>query len=362
MEPERIFKKAESGRPLNREELKTLLTLEKEDDVSRLLEEAYRVKLAAVGKKVYFRGIIEFSNICEKNCLYCGIRRDNGSVERYELPEEAVLAAAEFASSRNYGSVVIQAGERSDEGFVSTVEKLLKKIKKASSGKLGITLSLGEQSEEAYRRWFEAGAHRYLLRIETSSRELYKRLHPKDHSFDGRRKCLELLKSCGYQVGTGVMIRLPFQTYDDLAGDLLFFREADVAMIGMGPYLPSGNTPFGKLTEKDFPISEDPCSLAIKMIAVARVFLRDVNIASTTALQALNPKGREMGLKAGANIIMPNITETRFRPSYQLYDNKPSVDENAVECVKRLEEAIAAVGEEIGYGEWGDSPHFGKKK
>ena len=353
-----ILAAADSGQPLSFDEVRTLLTLKEPESLRALIDAAYAVKERATGRKVFFRGLIEVSNICVKDCLYCGIRKSNRSVERYLMKEQEILAAAEFAFKSRYGSVVLQSGERSDSQFVDFIESVIRKIKLLSGGALGITLSLGEQSEETYGRWFAAGAHRYLLRIETSNPELYKRLHPLDHNFEARRDCLRRLKRRGYQVGTGVMIRLPFQTYDDLANDVLFFRDMDVDMIGMGPYLPSSNTPLADEPASSFPITEDPYKMAISMIAVTRIVLRDVNIAATTALQALKPYGREMGLKAGANIIMPNVTDVLYRPSYQLYDNKPCIDENADECSSCLESRIIDIDEEIGYGEWGDSRHF----
>ena len=261
------------------------------------------------------------------------------------------------AQEMDYGSVVLQSGERQDEDYICFIEKVLQKIKVATSGKLGITLSLGEQTQETYERWFEAGAHRYLLRIETSDPVLYKRLHPEDHLFEVRRECLRTLRKVGYQVGTGVMIGLPFQTHENLVEDMQFFKSEDIDMVGMGPYVSHGDTPI-------VPVDYDPeenLRLGLVMIALTRLLLRDVNIAAATALQTLDPAGREKGVCAGANIIMPNITPTDYRKFYQLYNNKPCLDENARQCKSCLEQRIRAAGAEIGYGEWGDSKHFFKK-
>ena len=358
MELERIL---DVSHNLTRSDLVYLLGLEDRAAMEMLFERAYETKLKYVGGKVYFRGIIEFSNMCSKDCFYCGIRKSNRNVVRYRMTEKEILEGARFAHENNYGSVVLQSGERKDARFTAFVEKTLEAIKDLSGGRLGITLSLGEQSEETYRRWFEAGAHRYLLRIETSDEELYGRLHPKDHSFRKRLDCLNILKRLGYQVGTGVMIGLPGQTIENLADDILFFEKMDVAMIGMGPYLVHKDTPLSSEIRDFEAIKEKQLDLALRMIAVTRLYLKDVNIASTTALQALTPTGREMGLRAGANIIMPNITITKYRSSYQLYDNKPCLDENANFCRACLEQRIESIGEAIGYNEWGDSPHFTKK-
>ena len=277
------------------------------------------------------------------------------------MKEEEILKSAIWAFENNYSSIVLQSGERNDSLFIEFIENILMKIKKETGGKLGITISLGEQTAEVYERWFNAGAHRYLLRIETSNKELYKKLHPASHNFEIRKSCLMELKKIGYQVGTGVLIGLPFQKVDDLVNDLYFFRENDIDMIGMGPYIVSDNTPLAKEIPNYEMIKENQYLLSLKMISAARIFLKDVNIAATTALQALKYAGREMGLKAGANIIMPNVTDTQFRQAYQLYNNKPCIDENTDDCMGCLEKRIYNINETIGYNEWGDSPHFTNK-
>lgn len=344
---------------LNRDDLIYFLQTEDQTEIDRLMKTAYQLKMKTVGSKVYYRGIIEFSNICAKNCYYCGIRKDNDNVTRFRMTEEEILECAELSWKMNYGSMLLQSGERIDKEFISFVERILRKIKEMSNGELGITLSLGEQTEETYRRWFEAGAHRYLLRIETCNSELYKTLHPQDHKFDYRFECLNLLRKVGYQVGTGVMMGLPGQTEEMLADDIIFFKKQDIDMIGMGPYIPHEKTPLARKAENWN--KEKQLQLGLKMIALTRLYLKDVNIASTTALQALHQEGREFGLKAGANIIMPNITHTKYRNSYKLYDGKPCTDENATICRACLEERIDKIGEEIGYNEWGDSIHFTRR-
>jgi len=326
------------------------------EKLESLYRDAYRVKLEQVGAKVYFRGIIEFSNVCTKDCFYCGIRRGNHNTPRYTLSDEEVVDTARWAWEAEYGSIVLQSGERSDRGFVDTIERLLHRIHETCRGELGVTLSLGEQSPDTYRRWRAAGAKRYLLRIETSNRALYGRLHPDDHSFDARLRALDDLRALDYQVGTGVMIGLPGQTAADLADDLLFFRDHDIDMIGMGPYIPHKDTPLAA-EATDFEPGR-ALQQGLTMIALTRLLLRDVNIAATTALQALDPVGRERGLRAGANIIMPNLTAVEYREAYQLYDGKPCLDEDAKKCRLCLQARIASLGEEIGFNEQGDSPHF----
>ncbi|BDU51300.1 [FeFe] hydrogenase H-cluster radical SAM maturase HydE [Haliovirga abyssi] len=347
---------------LGRNEILSFMKEENEEKLKELYKKAYKIKLDNVGDKVYYRGIIEFSNICQKNCNYCGIRKSNSDVHRFTMSEEEILESAKWSYENSYGSLVLQSGERQDEEYIEFVTGLIEKIKKLSNGELGITLSLGEQTFETYEKWYNAGAHRYLLRIETSNKELYNKLHPADHKFETRINCLKDLKKIGYQVGTGVMIGLPEQTEEDLVDDILFFKDMDIDMIGMGPYIVSEKTPIGEIAQNSKEIKKKRFELGLKMIALTRIYLKDINIAATTALQALNPVGREAGLKAGANIIMPVITHKNYRKDYQLYDNKPCIDDNAVECKACLENRIKGVGDKIGYGEWGDSLHYKNKK
>ena len=350
-----------------RDDLIVLLSLQGQEQLQALYQAAYAIKKKYVGNVVYYRGLIEFSNRCTKNCLYCGIRSGNGQVRRFTMDRDEILQQARWAWQQRYGSVVLQSGERQDEAFIAFVEELVRDIKALSNGELGITLCVGEQTRDTYARWFAAGAHRYLLRIESSNPALYRTLHPQDghHKWEVRRQCLRDLRASGYQVGTGVMIGLPGQTVEDLADDILFYRDLDVAMIGMGPYVVHHDTPLGQQVVAqglDTPAArQHRLELGLKMIAVTRLALKDVNIASTTALQALHPLGREMGLTAGANVIMPVVTPTDLRPDYLLYDNKPCVGDNPTQCRNCLEARIASVGDRVGYGEWGDSPHFCKQ-
>jgi biotin synthase len=325
----------------------------------QLLKKAGEVQEKVVGNKVFYRGLIEFSNLCTKDCFYCGIRKSNKNVARYDIDDEAILKAAKFAHENRYGSLVLQSGERSDDKFVERISRLLHEIKKISNGELGITISLGEQTRETYQEWYKAGAHRYLLRIESSNEELYYKIHPSDdkHDFQTRLKCLYDLKELGYQTGTGVMIGLPFQTYDHLAKDLLFMKELDIDMCGMGPFIEHHDTPLYKYRDQLWPLQRR-FEVALNMIASLRLLMPDINIAAATALQAIDPMGREKALQCGANVIMPNITPTINRKNYLLYENKPCTDEGAEECTHCLEARIGMAGREVGFGEWGDSKHY----
>ena len=347
---------------LDREDIKVLLAAEGAQ-MKRLLQRALEVKLDHLDNYVHLRGLIEYGNVCEKNCLYCGLRSGNDRVERYCLSDEEVLSCARLAQELGYGSVALQSGERSDPAFVDKIEQLVREIKKIDGGSLGITLSLGEQSEETYRRWFEAGAHRYLLRIESSTEELYYQIHPKNGKHDFRRRlaCLETLKRLGYQTGTGVMVGLPGQTVDHLADDLLFFKRMDVAMVGLGPYIPHPDTPLYRL--KDLvPPAKERMDMTLKMIATLRILMPEINMVAATANQTVDPQGREKAIAAGANVIMPNLTPGEYRESYFIYPDKACVNDQPDQCKSCLDIRLAAIGHKILYNAWGDSLAFTKKK
>jgi len=343
---------------LGKTDIISLLKANKKDTI-KLFEKANEVKANTVGNKVYYRGLIEFSNICKKDCFYCGIRKSNTNFDKYNLSDKEIIDASKFAYKEDYGSVVLQSGELKSEYFTNRITSLLKGIKEISNNNLGITISLGEQTEETYKKWFDAGAHRYLLRIESSNKKLYYKIHPKNkkHNFEERIACLKSLKKVGYQTGTGVMVGLPFQTFEDLANDLLFMKELDIDMCGMGPYIEHEDTPLYQYRNKLIPLKER-FTLTLKMIAILRLIMPDINIAAATALQAIDPLGREKAMKIGANIIMPNITPGMYRDDYNLYQNKPCTDEEASDCKNCLEARINIAGSEIGYGEWGDSLHY----
>ena len=346
---------------LDKEDIKVLLSAEGAQ-MKSLLRRGLEVKLAHLDNYVHLRGLIEYGNVCEKNCLYCGLRTGNDKVARYCLSDAEVLDCARLAHELGYGSVALQSGERNDGEFIDKIEYLVREIKKIAGGSLGVTLSLGEQSEETYQRWFEAGAHRYLLRIEASDEELYYKIHPRNdkHSFRTRLECLESLKRLGYQTGTGVMVGLPFQTLDQLAGDLLFFKQMDVAMVGLGPYIPHPDTPLYR--HKDIiPSAKDRIDMTLKMIAVLRMMMPEINMVAATANQTIDPQGREKAIAAGANVIMPNLTPGEYRESYFIYPDKACVKDQPDQCQTCLDIRLAAIGHQIQYNAWGDSVAFTKK-
>ncbi|MDR1758644.1 MAG: [FeFe] hydrogenase H-cluster radical SAM maturase HydE [Bacteroidales bacterium] len=332
------------------------------EDRLLLFAKGAEVKKQYVGNVVYFRGLIEYGNLCRKNCYYCGIRKDNTCTGRYTMTDEEVIDAARFAFREGYASLVLQSGELMSKSHRQQITRLLQMINHATEGKMGITLSLGEQDMETLAEWRNAGARRYLLRIETSNPHLYSRLHPQDaqHDFKQRIETLKMLKNLDYQVGTGVMIGLPFQTIEDLANDLCFFRDYDIDMIGMGPYIEHEHTPLYAYRQSLLPQAER-FDLGLKMIALARIMMKDINIAATTAMQAIDKMGREKALKVGANVMMPNLTPQKYRENYLLYQDKPCTDEEAEQCKKCLEIRVKLAGDQIGYKEWGDSKHYANR-
>lgn len=334
-----------------------------EKDVTRLLslrgkeaaalrEAAHQTKIRHLGDKVYLRGLIEFSNICTKNCHYCGIRRDS-AVPRYSMRPDEVLQAADFAYKQGFGSIVLQSGERRSEAFTSLIEQLVKEIMHRSHGELGITLSLGEQSMETYARWKAAGALRYLLRIETSSPVLYARLHPADHRFEERADCLRRLRETGYLVGSGIMTGLPFQSTGQVARDLLFLRDMHVDMVGMGPYLEHEQTPLWAF-RRQIPSREERYETGLNALAVLRLLMPHINMAATTAMGTLHPDGRKEALYTAANVIMPNITPVVHRKDYSLYDNKICISEPLQDTLENITRTIEAAGCTVALGEQGN--------
>ena len=355
-----ILKRALAGAALEVDELEFLLALDDPGACAELYRAAYELKLREVGKGVYLRGLIETSNLCTRNCLYCGIRKGNAAVRRFELTLDEIVAGAKLAAEFGYGAAVLQGGERSDARFTEFVTEAVRRIR-ALPDAPALTLSFGEQSFETYRAWREAGAERYLLRIETSNPGLYAELHP-EGTFEGRKAALSRLREAGFQVGTGVMSGLPGQSTAMLARDVEFFRAVDADMIGMGPWIPHHETPLGIAHPGDFSADLRRLELGLKMIAATRLQLKDVNIASTTALQSISPAdGRERGILAGANVIMPNVGGLEHRADYTLYDGKAGMDENAANTRRKLDESLARIGEFVRYGVSGTPRHYLKR-
>ena len=333
-----------------------------DEQASVLYRKAAEIKTKYLGNVVFLRGLIEYSNICGKNCLYCGVRRINHLIERYTLKDEEVMEAALNAHRLRFGSIAIQAGENSSDSFADHIELLIRSIRQKTNNELGITLSLGEQATDVYQRWFDAGAHRYLLRIEASGIDLYRKVHPDDdmHDYNRRIACLKALKETGYQTGTGVMIGLPFQTIDNLADDIIFMRNFDIDMCGMGPFIEHSDTPLGSRGTDNLFLRER-FGLTLRMIAIIRIIMKDINIVASTAMQAIDNAGREKAILCGANVVMPNITPVSYRPNYRIYEKKPDYREVNENNVSGLNLSLIP-GTTIGLGSWGDPVHFYKRR
>ena len=330
---------------LSERELALLLQNMDSESERRLFEYSNMLKSKHYGKSVYMRGLIEFTNFCRQDCLYCGIRRSNSKAERYRLSKEEILRCCEEGYLLGYRTFVLQGGEDSyyDD---SKIIDLIKSIK-SSFPDSAITLSIGEKSFESYRSYYDAGADRYLLRHETASKRLYEQLHP-GMSFENRIRCLKDLKRIGFQTGAGFMVGLPGQTGEDLAKDLVFLKELEPEMVGIGPYIPHPNTPIGKNSGGSF-------EKTLVMLALVRLLLPDVLLPTTTALGTIDPLGREKALKAGANVVMPNLSPTNVRKKYELYADKICTGDEAAHCRKCIEGRISRAGFEVDMSR-GDHP------
>ena len=323
---------------LTDEELISLINSD-DSEVSELLRQrADETRQKYYGKKVFLRGLIEISSFCKNNCFYCGIRRDNKNAQRYRLSREEILSCCENGYELGFRTFVMQGGEDAfyDDRFMCDI---ISEIKNRYPD-CAVTLSLGERSAQSYKRMKEAGADRYLLRHETADTELYKKLHPNNMSFANRKKCLFSLKKLGYQVGAGFMVGAPFQTVENLVSDLGFLQDLQPQMIGIGPFIPHHDTPFAD--EK-----QGSLELTLRLLGIIRLMFPKVLLPATTALGTISPTGREMGLKTGCNVIMPNLSPVKVRKKYDLYDNKICTGEEAAECKGCLQRRVQSAGYEI---------------
>jgi len=342
-----LLHKAYQTNDLTKVEIMYLLENITHKDREVLYGYALKTKQAYYGDKVYLRGLIEFSNICRQDCLYCGIRASNSKVERYRLTPEEILACCDQGYKLGYRTFVLQSGEDiwyTEEILVALIHEIKKRYPEVA-----VTLSIGERRPETYQNLLAAGADRFLMRHETASKELYEKLHP-TMRFDDRRDCLSALKGLGYQVGAGFMVGLPGQTPADLAEDLRYLKEFNPDMIGIGPFIPHSETPLG--AEKAGTLED-----TLVMVALARLLIPDSLIPATTALGTLDPQGREMALKAGANVVMPIITPTSVRKQYELYENKICGDDQPEDCRYCIERRIQSAGFEADLSR-GDSCQF----
>ncbi len=317
----------------SKSEIINLLKDESQNDW--LFSYADKIRQKYVGDKVHLRGLIEFSNICKSTCKYCGLRCENKDLKRYRIMPDEILKYAQNAVSLGYKTLVLQSGEDS----FYTQEILISLIKEIKKLDVALTLSIGERSFDDYKAFKMAGADRYLIRIETTDRILYQKLHP-NMSFEKRLQTLFDLKNLGYETGTGSLVGLPNQTIESIADDILFFKENNFDMIGVGPFIPHPQTPLNNSKQGSF-------ELALKVMAIIRIMLPDINIPATTAMETLNPNGRIIALKSGANVVMPNVTTKEYRQKYEIYPNKICINENPDKCRFCIENKIKSIGRTI---------------
>lgn len=349
---ENALQKLLDGKALSREEIVCLLVNRDKKTQALLAEEASSVARKTYGNKVFVRGLIEFTNYCKNDCYYCGIRCSNKNASRYRLRRDEILECASYGYDLGFRTIVLQGGEDAfytDELIVDIVSSI-----KKMHPDCAVTLSIGEKSRESYQSYFDAGCDRYLLRHETADPAHYAKLHPATLSADNRKRCLNDLKEIGYQTGAGFMVGSPYQTLENIADDLLFLRKLDPEMIGIGPFIPHRDTPFA-----DFKAG-DP-GMVLYLLSIIRLMLPTVLLPATTALGTIDPHGRELGIKAGANVVMPNLSPMGVRKKYSLYDNKIYTGAESAGSLDRLKEQMSAIGYEV-VTDRGDNARFNTKQ
>ncbi len=315
---------------------KEIIEILKDDTQNeQLFEYADIVRKNHVGDEIHLRGLIEFSNICRCTCFYCGLRCENKIIERYRINPDEIIQYAKNAADRGYKTIVLQSGE--DSFF--TREKICKIIKEIKKNNVALTLSIGERTLDDLKAFKDAGADRYLLRIETTDENLYKSLHP-NMDFKNRISCLYNLQKLGYETGSGCLVGLPNQAMKSLADDILFFKENNFDMIGIGPFISHPDTPLKNAPNGNF-------ILSLKVMALVRILMKDINIPATTAMETLNPQGRIIALQSGANVVMPNVTTSKYRKKYEIYPNKICINEETDKCTNCIKNKIHAIGRTI---------------
>lgn len=333
-----IIDKLEQQKNLSKNEFLKLLRLEDSESKEYLYKRARAVCDSVYGHDIYIRGLIETTNYCINDCLYCGIRKSNKSCDRYRLTKGQILQCCDIGYECGFRTFVLQGGEDpyyNDKRVIETIKAI-----KAKHPDCAVTLSLGEKSRDTYKQYFDAGADRYLLRHETANADHYGKLHPKGLTFENRKRCIEDLKDIGYQVGCGIMVGSPYQTFDNLFEDLQYIKQLNPQMVGVGPFIPQKDTPFkGK--------EAGTLDMTLKLLSIIRLMLNNVLLPATTALGTIQPFGREMGIMAGANVIMPNLSPNDVRAKYLLYDNKICTSDESAEGLSKLKSRIEKIGYNI---------------
>lgn len=326
------------GKKLSLQDFTYILKNYSKEDFDYIKDTAQRIAIEKFGKKIYFRGIIEFSNICKNDCIYCGIRRSNNNVDRYRLTKEEILECCQEGYEFGYRTFVLQSGEDghfTDNVMVDVVKSIREKYPDCA-----ITLSIGERSKDSYQKLFDAGANRFLLRHEAANKELYEKIHPSVQKWEERFRCLKDLRDIGYQVGAGMMVGVPNQTLENLAEDLLFIQDFRPHMVGIGPFIPHKDTPYRNEKAGSIEIS-------LLCLSLVRIMLPNVLLPSTTALGSLEGHGRQQGVLHGCNVVMPNLSPMSVRKKYLLYDNKAGVDLDAKTSIETLRKQMEDIGYEV---------------
>lgn len=333
-----LIEQLQENQVLSREEYTFLIENCTQKDRELLADKAREVRESYYGKDVYIRGLIEFTNYCKNNCYYCGIRCENSHAKRYRLTKEEILECVEEGYLLGFRTFVLQGGE--DFSYTTeNIGELVSTIKKRHAD-CAVTLSVGERDREVYQYWYDCGADRYLLRHETATKEHYEKLHPESLSFEHRLECLETLKDIGYQVGAGFMVGSPYQTAMHLAEDMLFLKKLDPHMVGIGPFIAQKDSPFATY-------ASGTLEQTLLMLSLLRLTLPKVLLPSTTALGTIHPEGREFGILAGANVVMPNLSPLSVREKYQLYDNKICTGEESAQSLSSLKKRMDAIDYQI---------------
>lgn len=317
---------------MDKEEIVRLLS---ECDGNKLFNKADQVRCDFVGNSVHLRGLIEFSNYCKNTCKYCGLRCQNSKLNRYRMSEDEIVSCAKAATELGFKTIVLQSGE---DGYY-TRDIMCNIISRIKELNVALTLSIGEKSYDEYKAYKDAGADRYLLRIETTDKLLYEKMHPK-MSYENRIRCLNDIKNLGYELGTGILVGLPNQTLESIADDILFFEKIDADMIGVGPFIPHKETPL-----KDEKVGS--LDLALRVMAITRILMPTINIPATTAMETLQKNGRMIALKSGANVVMPNVTQGKYRKLYEIYPGKICLNEEARVCRACIENQIKLIGRSV---------------
>lgn len=333
-----IVDEIEKKRDITLEQLTYLLQMDDEEAVKKLRERARKKAVSIYGNKIYIRGLIEFTNYCKNDCLYCGIRCSNKNADRYRLDKEQILSCCRKGYELGFRTFVLQGGEDAyftDDRICSIVSEIKSQFRDCA-----VTLSIGERKKESYKRFYEAGADRYLLRHETANELHYRKLHPQNMSYKKRIECLFELKDIGYQVGCGFMVGSPGQSAQTLYEDMQLIKRLQPHMVGIGPFISQKDTPFAKETSGTL-------DQTLRLLAIIRLIHPEVLLPATTALGTIHPQGREMGILSGANVVMPNLSPVNVREKYKLYDNKICTGDEAAECRYCMEKRMESIGYEV---------------